>query len=111
MVGPKIIPPRAAHGIKSPRLLPWKYPGFFVWRKGVPAALHNMQAAKLKPAVILYLMGMVVIHIAIFWSVRTQIRKGYSDFSILYCAGTIVRQGRGHQLYDNVTQFQVQRGF
>ncbi len=54
---------------------------------------------------------MVMIHAAVFWSVREQIRKGYSDFSIYYCAGTIVRQGLGHRLYDNVTQFKVQREF
>jgi len=54
---------------------------------------------------------MVMIHAAVFWSVRAQICKGYSDFTIYYCAGTIVRQGLGHQLYDNVTQFKVQREF
>ncbi len=70
-----------------------------------------MQAAKLKSAVVLYLAGMVMIHVAVVWSVREQIRKGYSDFSIYYCAGTIVRKGMGHQLYDSVTQFKVQREF
>jgi len=70
-----------------------------------------MQAAKLKSAVFLYLTGIVMIHAAVFWSVREQIRKGYSDFTIYYCAGTIVRKGMGHRLYDNVTQFKVQREF
>src|ERR1700690_1024620 len=70
-----------------------------------------MQAAKLKSSLFLYLAGMVLIHAAVFWSVREQIRKGYSDFTIYYCAGKIVRQGLGHQLYDTVTQFKVQREF
>jgi hypothetical protein len=70
-----------------------------------------MQPPKLKFAAVLYLTGLVMIHAAVFWSVREQIRKGYSDFSIYYCAGTIVRQGMGHRLYDNVTQFKVQREF
>jgi hypothetical protein len=70
-----------------------------------------VQASKLKLAILFYLVGMVIIHAAVFWSVREQIRKGYSDFSIYYCAGTIVRQGIGHRLYDNVTQFKVQREF
>jgi Glycosyltransferase family 87 len=70
-----------------------------------------MQASKLKSAVLLYLTGMVMTHAVVFWSVREQVRKGYSDFTIYYCAGTIVRQGLGHQLYDNVTQFKVQREF
>jgi hypothetical protein len=70
-----------------------------------------MQISKLKFAICLYLAGIVTIHAAVFWSVREQIRKGYSDFTIYYCAGTIVRRGLGHQLYDNVTQFKVQREF
>jgi Glycosyltransferase family 87 len=70
-----------------------------------------MQASKLKFAIFLYLTGMVMIHAIVFWSVRESVRKGYSDFSIYYCAGTIVRQGLGHQLYDNTTQFKVQQEF
>jgi len=71
----------------------------------------TMQAAKLKFAVFLYLAGMVAIHAAVAWNVRESVRKGYSDFSIYYCAGTIVRQGLGRQLYDNTTQFKVQQEF
>jgi hypothetical protein len=70
-----------------------------------------MTVSKLKFSVFLYLSGMVMIHAAVVWSVREQIRKGYSDFSIYYCAGTIVRQGQGRQLYDSATQFNVQRAF
>src|ERR1022692_2600558 len=70
-----------------------------------------MQASRLKSAVLLYLTGMVMIHAVVFWSVRDSVRKGYSDFTIYYCAGKIVRLGLGHQLYDNVTQFKVQREF
>src|ERR1700676_244824 len=46
-----------------------------------------------------------------FWNVRESIRKGYSDFAIYYCAGTIVRQGLGPRLYDEAPQFKVQREF
>ena len=70
-----------------------------------------MQTAKLKSAVLLYLAGIVMIHGAVFWSVRESVRKGYSDFTIYYCAGTILRKGLGHQLYDNITQFKVRREF
>ena len=54
---------------------------------------------------------MVMIHALVFWRVRESVRKGYSDFTIYYCAGTIVRRGLGPQLYANVTQFKVQREF
>ncbi len=70
-----------------------------------------MQASKLKSAVFIYLIGMVLIHLMVFWDVRDSIRKGDSDFTIYYCAGTMVRQGLGHQLYDKKTEFKVQREF
>jgi len=70
-----------------------------------------MKASKLKLAVFLYLAGMVMIHAVVFWSVRESLRKGYADFTIYYCAGTMARQGLGHQLYDSATQFKVQREF
>src|SRR5581483_3826875 len=61
--------------------------------------------------IVLYLLGIVVIHAAVFWNVRGMVRKGYSDFAIYYCAGTILREGMGHHLYDNVTQFRIQQEF
>jgi hypothetical protein len=70
-----------------------------------------MKASKLKFAVVVYLAGMVAIHAAMFWNVRESVRKGYSDFAIYYSAGTMVRRGLGHQLYDAATQFKVQREF
>lgn len=54
---------------------------------------------------------MIAIHTAVFWNVRESVRKGYSDFAIYYSAGTIVRQGLGRRLYDNATQFKIQREF
>jgi hypothetical protein len=39
------------------------------------------------------------------------IRKGFPDFAIYYCAGTVVRQGLGHQLYDPVPRFEVEKQF
>jgi hypothetical protein len=70
-----------------------------------------MRASKLKSAVVVYLTSMVMLHTLVFWSVRESIRKGYSDFTIYYGAGMILRQGLEHRLYDNVTQFKVQREF
>jgi Glycosyltransferase family 87 len=70
-----------------------------------------MQASKFRFAVFLYLVGMVAIHAIVFWHLRDSVRKGYSDFAIYYCAGTMVRQGLGRQLYDETIQFKVQREF
>ncbi len=54
---------------------------------------------------------MVAIHAVVFWHLRDSVRKGYSDFAIYYCAGTMVRHGFGRQLYDETIQFKVQREF
>jgi hypothetical protein len=70
-----------------------------------------MKASKLKFAVFVYLAGMVAIHAAVFWNMREPLRQGYSDFAIYYGAGTMVRQGLGHQLYDAGAQFRIQREF
>ena len=56
------------------------------------------------------LAGMVLLHAAVFWSLRHQVREGYSDFSIFYTAGTILRREAGH-LYDSGLQFRVQQEF
>jgi hypothetical protein len=71
----------------------------------------SVKVSKLKFAVFSYLVGTVVIYAAMFWNVRESIRKGYPDFTIYYSAGTMVRQGLGHQLYDEAMQFKVQREF
>lgn len=38
-------------------------------------------------------------------------RQGYSDFTIFYTAGQIIRQGQGHRLYDDALQYQIQQSF
>jgi hypothetical protein len=38
-------------------------------------------------------------------------KRGYTDFSVLYTAGTILREGLGHQLYNRETQYRVQEDF
>ena len=70
-----------------------------------------MKPSAPRTAVVLYLGAMVLIHAIVFWNVRKQIQKGYSDFAIYYCAASIVRQGLGHQLYDESVQFMVQEEF
>jgi hypothetical protein len=59
----------------------------------------------------LYVVGVLVIHSLVVWNARDLILKGYPDFTIYYTAGTMVRQGMGHGLYDDVRQFEVQKQF
>ena len=58
-----------------------------------------------------FLTGMFILHALVFWSLRGRIRQGYSDFSIFYTAGRIIRQGSADRLYDTDLQFQIQREF
>jgi len=70
-----------------------------------------MKALNIRTTIFFCLAGMVVIHLAVLWYARQTMRKGYPDFNIYYCAGTMVRQGLGHELYNDVAQFNVQRRF
>ncbi len=70
-----------------------------------------MKLAPLRLAGRFYVAAVLVIHLVVVWNARELILKGYPDFTIYYTAGTMVRQGMGHQLYDDRTQFEVQRQF
>src|SRR5207244_10293872 len=45
------------------------------------------------------------------WRSRELIRKGYPDFTALYSAGKIVREGVRKQLYHSQTQYRIQQEF
>jgi hypothetical protein len=87
-------------------LLIWSLLNKLPAREAIP-----MQASKLKFTAFAYLAGTVAIYAAMFWNVRESVRNGYSDFAIYYCAGSMVRQGLGRQLYDEAAQFKVQKEF
>jgi len=70
-----------------------------------------MKLKSLRTLVILYLGSSVIIHIALFWTIRKLIAEGFPDLAIYYCTGTIVRQGMGHQLYDPAARFEVEQQF
>lgn len=58
-----------------------------------------------------YVAGVLLIHLLVVWNARDLIWKGYPDFTIYYTAGTVVREGMGHTLYDDAVQFRVQKAF
>jgi Glycosyltransferase family 87 len=64
-----------------------------------------------KTRLVLWLSGMVLIHVWLFWRVCPQLEEGYPDFTIFYMAGRIVSSGAGAHLYDGQLQFEVQRQF
>lgn len=70
-----------------------------------------MKLAYLRRAGKFYVAGVLVIQLLVVWNVRELILKGYPDFTIYYTAGTMVGEGKGHQLYDDRSQFEVQKQF
>ncbi len=66
---------------------------------------------RLEHGVILFFVGMVVIHGCVFWNVRKLVLAGYPDFTSFYGAGETVRQGHGNLLYDASEQWRVQQEF
>lgn len=54
---------------------------------------------------------MLCLHALFFVNLRERILRGYPDFTVFYTAGTILRQGMRHQLYDPHIQYQVQQVF
>ncbi len=70
-----------------------------------------MKSGTLKLAGRLYLAALLVIYTLVVWNARDLILQGYPDFTIYYTAGTMLRQGLGHSLYDNTRQYEVQQEF
>ena len=50
-------------------------------------------------------------NLLLFLHFRENLKRGYSDFTVFYTAGTILRDGLGHQLYNNKVQYAVQNHF
>ena len=61
--------------------------------------------------VTLYLAAAVLLHGFVFWKSQNLILRGFPDFAVYYCAGSVVRQGLGHQLYDASSRFLVAKQF
>lgn len=59
----------------------------------------------------LFLVLVVGIHAFFLWNVRERIAKADPDFTAFYTAGTLLREGRGHELYKAGAQEEVQQQF
>lgn len=70
-----------------------------------------MRPSRLKSLLVIYFVSVLGMYVAVFWTVRRLIAAGLPDFAIYYCAGDVVRQGFGHQLYDPAPRFEVQQQF
>ncbi|HXY10743.1 MAG TPA: glycosyltransferase family 87 protein [Terriglobales bacterium] len=70
-----------------------------------------MKKKDFKTPLLLWLAAMAALDLLLAWNSRDLLRQGYQDFTIFYSAAKIVRQGLGHQLYDERTQYRIQQGF
>jgi hypothetical protein len=55
--------------------------------------------------------AMFGLNLLLFLHFRENLKRGYADFTVFYTAGTILRDGLGHQLYNNKVQYAVQNHF
>jgi Glycosyltransferase family 87 len=73
----------------------------------VPATLPKSQYRLAR----VFVAGMLWLNLLFLVRDIEGIKRGYPDFTIFYTAGTILRQGLGHQLYDRKVQYAVQESF
>lgn len=64
-----------------------------------------------KPVVLVFVLGMIVAHGAIFWNLHRAIFAGYGDFAAFYTAGKLVQHHQGSELYNRSAQWRVQQEF
>ena len=70
-----------------------------------------MKKKDFKTPLLLFLAAMASLDLLLAWNSRGLLKQGYQDFTIFYSAARIVRQGLGHRLYDQSTQYRIQQGF
>ena len=57
----------------------------------------------------IFIVGMLCLHLLFLTNLGERIKRGYPDFTVFYTAATILRNGLGHQLYNERTQYEVQK--
>jgi hypothetical protein len=68
-------------------------------------------SAKVRFALVSYCLGMIILHVTLFWLVRKDAASASCDFSIFYTAGQMLKGGQAHALYDSQKQYRVQQEF
>jgi hypothetical protein len=70
-----------------------------------------MEAEKKRWLAWFFIASTLWLHLLFFFDYRNGMKRGYTDFAVFYTAGTILRGGLGHELYDRQEQFRVQEQF
>jgi hypothetical protein len=69
------------------------------------------QRRRLRFTLSAFCLGMILLHLTIFWIARGEVVNGLPDLRIFYTAGLMLRRGQGHSLYDNSLQLKTQAEF
>jgi len=67
------------------------------------------RTSRVRYTIIAFLAAMALLHGIFFWHARHLIATRYPDFTAFYAAGTIVRTGMGHELYNPAIQIRIER--
>lgn len=59
----------------------------------------------------LFTPAMLCLNLLFFLQFRAGIGRGDPDFTVFYTAGTVLREGLGHHLYDRKVQYEAQQTF
>lgn len=71
-----------------------------------------LQRQRVRRTLFKIVLVIALVHVCIFAIVYLPYAlRGYSDFAILYTAGTIVNEGNAERLYDNSLQWETQQRF
>ena len=66
------------------------------------------RTSRVRYTIIAFLAAMALLHGIFFWHARHLIATRYPDFTAFYAAGTIVRTGMGHELYNPAIQIRIE---
>lgn len=66
---------------------------------------------RLRFALSSYCLGMILLHLVMFWLARRQVLAGVPDLRIFYTAGLMLRRGQASNLYDDAAQWKTQQEF
>ncbi len=67
--------------------------------------------AKSRPLAWALIVAMLWLNLLFFIDFRKGMKSGYTDFTVYYTGATILREGRGHDIYNRQVQYEVQEGF
>jgi hypothetical protein len=71
----------------------------------------KLKGAPARRIIYIFIAASLWLELVLFFHYRDGLRHGYTDFSVFYTAGTILRHGLGNRIYDRQLQFKVQQSF